>query len=536
MSDTETRSPTSTSPTDPRTVDERDGYTMNSYRDFAATGFGGDTDAKGPSRFLGPLALIGLLVLLGYFGGVTMVIIVLALILSIVLHELGHFLTARWAGMKATEFFIGFGPRIWSTRRGETEYGIKVIPAGAYVRIIGMHNLEEVDPADEDRTYRSKPYHKRLAVILAGPLANILLAFVLLVVVFSAFGMTDETAWKVKEVTPGSAAETAGIAPGDKVIAIGNEPLREFSDLREIINSKAGQNADITVVRAGGATETIRHTPLGWRLNAAGAAAIPGMQTGDAILDPDDDTRVSPGSYQDFARMLSEGSGPVTFRFQRGYYVYSNTVERPIQLPDKGASGFFGVRSNSDELPMVRESPPAAVAHAGSAMAMAVGQSGQALGRLFSPSGLSNYANTVVENAPGATKQEPQIKELHPVAGAPANAPRAGGVSASQQDRPISIIGAVRATNDTAKFSVAAAIAVFAMINLSLGLLNLLPMLPLDGGHAAVATYEAIRSRKGRPYRVNMAKLMPITYAFLAFLLVFGLSAMFLDIRAPITP
>src|SRR4051812_4667832 len=88
VSDTDLR-PASPAPGEPPsnqpTVDERDGYTMNSYRDFAATGFGGDTDAKGPSRFLGPLALVGALFLLGFFGGITMVIIVLALILSIVL-------------------------------------------------------------------------------------------------------------------------------------------------------------------------------------------------------------------------------------------------------------------------------------------------------------------------------------------------------------------------------------------------------------------------------------------------------------------
>ncbi|MBW3645134.1 MAG: site-2 protease family protein, partial [Actinobacteria bacterium] len=76
----------------------------------------------------------------------------------IFMHELGHYLTAKAAGMKVTEFFIGFGPRLWSFRRGETEYGFKAIPAGAYVRIIGMSNLEEIDPAEEDRTYRQKSY------------------------------------------------------------------------------------------------------------------------------------------------------------------------------------------------------------------------------------------------------------------------------------------------------------------------------------------------------------------------------------------
>ena len=91
-----------------------------------------------------------------------------AIIAMIMLHELGHFVMAKRAGMKVTEFFLGFGPRLWSIRRGETEYGVKAIPAGGYVRIIGMSNVEEVDPADEERTYRSKPYRHRLGVAVAG--------------------------------------------------------------------------------------------------------------------------------------------------------------------------------------------------------------------------------------------------------------------------------------------------------------------------------------------------------------------------------
>ena len=90
---------------------------------------------------------------------------------------------AKRNGMKVTEFFIGFGPRIWSFRRGETEYGVKVIPAGAYVKIIGMSNLEEVAPADEPRTYRPQSFGKRMPVVLAGPAMNFVLGFLLLVVV-----------------------------------------------------------------------------------------------------------------------------------------------------------------------------------------------------------------------------------------------------------------------------------------------------------------------------------------------------------------
>ena len=94
--------------------------------------------------------------------------VIVGFVLMIFVHELGHYLAARRAGMKVTEFFLGFGPRIWSFRRGETEYGFKAIPLGAYVRIIGMNNLEEVPPADEPRTYRAKGYWGRFCVAVAG--------------------------------------------------------------------------------------------------------------------------------------------------------------------------------------------------------------------------------------------------------------------------------------------------------------------------------------------------------------------------------
>ena len=109
----------------------------------------------------------------------------MALLVSIVLHELGHYLGARWGGMKVTEYFIGFGPRIWSTRRGETEYGLKAIPLGAYVKVPGMSNLEEIPPEDEARTYRAQSYGRRLRMVFAGPGMNLLVALVLFIGFFA---------------------------------------------------------------------------------------------------------------------------------------------------------------------------------------------------------------------------------------------------------------------------------------------------------------------------------------------------------------
>jgi len=106
-------------------------------------------------------------------------IVLFGIIAMVMLHEAGHFLAAKALGMKATEFFFGFGPRLWSTRRGETEYGIKAIPLGGYVRIVGMNPYEEVDPADVGRTYRDQPFRAKAVVVLAGVTSHFVVAFLL---------------------------------------------------------------------------------------------------------------------------------------------------------------------------------------------------------------------------------------------------------------------------------------------------------------------------------------------------------------------
>src|SRR3954453_3239341 len=179
-----------------------------------------------------PLAIVlALLLAIGIFGSWWAFLIVVALIVCVFLHELGHYLTARRAGMKVTEFFLGFGPRIWSFRRGEVEYGLKAIPAGAYVRILGMNNLEEVPPEDEARTYRQQGYWSRLSVAVAGSAMHFLIAIVLLVAVIASVGLQRDTAWKISEVSPNSPALVAGLQSGDRVTAIDGIPVSPFGEL-----------------------------------------------------------------------------------------------------------------------------------------------------------------------------------------------------------------------------------------------------------------------------------------------------------------
>ena len=103
-------------------------------------------------------------------------IFIVALLASIMLHEAGHFATAKMFGMKATQFFVGFGRTIWSRQKGETEYGVKAIPAGGFVKIVGMTDLEEVDPADEPRSFRKQPASQRIIVLAAGSFMHFVLA------------------------------------------------------------------------------------------------------------------------------------------------------------------------------------------------------------------------------------------------------------------------------------------------------------------------------------------------------------------------
>jgi len=172
------------------------------------------------------------------------------LILMVIIHELGHYLVAKRAGMKVTEFFAGFGPRIWSTRNGETEYGFKALPLGGYVKIIGMNNLEEVDPEDEARTYRAKPYRWRAATAFAGPFMNILAAVLLFFVVF-AFSGYYEFDTQIHTVQDGSAAASVGIGPGDRLVSIDGVPIEQWQDVPDTVRPIAGKTVPVTYLPEG---------------------------------------------------------------------------------------------------------------------------------------------------------------------------------------------------------------------------------------------------------------------------------------------
>jgi membrane-associated protease RseP (regulator of RpoE activity) len=389
--------------------------------------------------------LISLLVLAaGAKLGLSTVIVIVALIAMIFMHELGHYLTARWAGMKVTEFFIGFGPRIWSFTRGETEYGVKAIPAGAYVRIIGMSNLEEVDPADEDRTYRAKPYWRRMSVAVAGSTMHFLMAFALIFTIHVTFGMEDvhTPRWSVDSIVKPSAAVDAGIQIGDRIVSVDGRSLRTFDDVSNYLRGHPGERVTLGVLRDGE------------------------IRTIDATLGTEN----------------------------------PNTGEHV---------GFLGV---GPTFPAERKTPIPALVQSTKDVGTMAKLSVSGLVHIFSPSGVSHYVDTLVK----------------PDANTRAGVPDA--------ERPTSVVGIVRAGSEASHDGWVNVLFLLFGVNVFIGLFNMLPMLPFDGGHVVIATYEKIRSRMlGREYRADVAKLLPLTYAIVLVLAVLFVTSLYLDIVHPVS-
>lgn len=407
--------------------------------------------------------LLGVAVVVALFvamGWVSLLLIIVALLTMVLLHEFGHYITAKRTGMKVTEFFVGFGPRLWSFRRGETEYGVKAIPAGGYCRIIGMTSAEEVHPSDEPRAYRNQTFPRRILVASAGSAMHLIIAFVLAFAALLMIGRPDPSVVTVSSFlnldggskTP---AQSAGLLPDDRIVAISGRPVTSDRDLSRVVHRSTGSPVSVTVERDG-SRRTFEVIPLDGR-----AATIEG-------------------------RPLAPVNGPET--------------------------GFLGVSLGQGNSKL---GPLQAMVESGTVVRQATFGAVTGIAHLFSPTGLSNYAQQVV----------------HPDAKAPS------GSSASQQQassRPESIIGAVRTVDQAAHASLLAAIEVFISINIFIGVINMLPMLPLDGGHVVIALYEWTRTRRGQPrYRADVTKMMPVVYAFLAFLLVLVSTSMYLDIAHP---
>jgi membrane-associated protease RseP (regulator of RpoE activity) len=387
------------------------------------------------------------------------VIFIVALLFSVMLHETGHFVTAKKFGMKATRYFVGFGPTIWSTWRGETEYGIKALPLGGFVKIVGMTSLDDVDPEDEPRSFRRHPAWQRIIVLCAGSFMHFVLAFLLIFGLVLGVGVENDNTTQLGTISScvatssaallhgtctasdqPSPARLAGLQPGDKVIAFDGTPVSNFPQLGNAIR-RAGPGAPVTItVVRDGKTRTL-HTKL---------AAVKGRSGGFLGIVP--------------ARVFQPAS--------------------PVRAVQYAGVAFEEVIVGS---------------------AKAVAALPAALPKLFS----KDRAST------------------------------AGGQVSS-------VLGAARDTGQAVaanvgwQVKVSFVLLLIASLNIFVGVFNMLPLLPLDGGHVAVVIWERIRAwfarLRGRPDPglVDMAKLLPVSFSIFMVLMFFGVLLILADIVNPV--
>lgn len=389
---------------------------------------------RGAVGVLGVVALIGVL---GLFS-IWWLVFVVGVLIAIFLHELGHFATARWTGMKATQFFIGFGPRLWSFRRGETEYGVRAIPAGAFVRIVGMNNMDDVEPDDETRTYRSKSYPRRLLVISAGSIMHMILAVLLLFVVYVADGeVTGIDGIEVREVLADSPAGAAGLRVDDRILSVGGTAVDHPSDLSEIIQAaSAGDALELAVVRDGA------------------TIGVPVVLL--ANTDPESPLFGKP-------------------------YVGVSSVDAYVTVEHSIAGS--AVNAVTDVVPVTWETMKSTVK-------------------------VLNPVNIVTHLA---------------------------GTNDDLASRPTTLVGVTSVTDDVGEQEgLIGILFLLAVLNVFVGVFNMMPLLPLDGGHAAIATYERLRERNGVRYHADVAKMMPFAMAVMTALLFLFAAGLYLDIARPI--
>ena len=478
--------------------------------------------------FIGLGMLILAMLALGVFVSWSWAIIVTSIVFMIFMHEMGHFLTAKWTGMKVVEFFIGFGPRLWSFRRGETTFGVKAIPAGAYVRIIGMNNLDVVAPEDEDRTYRVKSFPRRLLVVCAGSIMHFLMAIALLFVVLVFYGLpTDDVRWSVSAVSESSAAAELGIELGDEIVSIDGVEIAEFAQFGEAVSARGGQSVEVVHKRD---AETLSGTVvLGSRLTDEGAAAIDGLLPRDRILAVDG---IEVFGWDEVVAAVDGRIGePLQFIVDPAggseLLVVDEAVVLELPSAEVATSGFFGVGPQRYREPRgVVNSISEAITGFGSYTKLIV----VGMGDLVAGGGLQDFVSDTLTG----DVDSPAEQLSSSVAAEREVAIRSLDARDPDEQRIISIYGAARLGTQLTDEGLDSVWVFLAGLNISIGLLNLLPFPPLDGGHVAVAIYERIRSIGGRRYQVDYVKLLPLTYGVFVLLLGFGLIAVFRDIIDPI--
>jgi len=381
-----------------------------------------------------------------------------ALLVSVMIHEAGHYLTAKKFGMKVTEFFVGFGKKIWSVTKGETEFGLKAIPAGGYCKIVGMTPREELSPADADRAFIKASVPQRLIVLGAGSFLHFVIGFVLLIVLFASVGITSLTnqVERVSECIPQTAnevcsaksvpspAKNAGIIAGDKIVKVNGLSYQEWSEVVEVIRSSAGKQLDITIDR-NGSLINILVTPASRELDGKEIGVLGVVNQVGTI------------TYGPLTAIAKGGSFTID--------ILQNSVTALISLPSK----------------------------------------------------IPDLVNQTFGN------QERDPEGL------------------------VGVVGVARVSGETAETKVlttrekiATFILIIASLNIFVGMFNLLPLLPLDGGHMAVAIADGVRNSRAKakglakPAPFDVERLTPITMVVFVVMASLSLLLLTADILNPI--
>ncbi|NUR07295.1 MAG: PDZ domain-containing protein [Nocardioidaceae bacterium] len=432
---------------------------------------------------------------LAYTLGVLMFVVGVAV--SIGLHELGHLLPGKLYDVKVTQYFVGFGRTLWSRRKGETEYGVKAVPLGGYVKLVGMlppapnqdpakvrssntgmfsqlmsdarsAEYELVEEGDEDRLFYKLPWYKRIVIMGSGVTINLVLAFVLFAIVFMGHGVPEATT-KVEAVSqcvvavteqnkdtprgctaadPEAPAKIAGIKPGDTIVGFNGRRIEDWSQLEDAIRGNANGEATIVVDRAG--RELTLHT--------------------NTTVSP----RVDPSNPERISKV-----------------------------------GFLGVYPHQE---YVRQGPGYVV----TTMATGTWDTVKALGAM--PVKLYHVGRAAL------------------------------GLEQRDVNGPMSVVGAGRVAGELASANQAtfaerffSVLLLIAGLNLFLAMFNLVPLPPLDGGPIAATLYEAARRgiarlrHKPDPGFVDSAKLLPVTYVMATVILLASLVLIYADIVAPVS-
>lgn len=465
-------------------------------------------------------------------AGLPFLFILLAFAVSILVHEAGHFFVAKKGGMKATEFFVGFGPKIFSFTRGETTYGLKAIPLGAYVKIIGMSTAEQdVAPEDESRAYRSRPFRWRFATVVAGPAANIILAFFILLFVSIFIGKSDPASWSIQAVVPGSPAEASGLAVGEKVTAVNGESVANYDDFVAKIIDKNGETTVLTVADQSGEVRDVSLS-LAWRFSDSLAQHYKAFQAGDT---PVEIAGKPVSTFDNFSKTIADLPEGETANvvFYRGGAVYSADVPKTeIPNSDVVPSGFLGI---SPIFEIVPTQPVEGISESFLITKEIVFQSVGAFKDVFTPESISAYGDSISTALNGESSTLNEQKE-NPYNITLLSAPANTTAQEPEEGRIVSIIGIFRLGAQAAEEGAAIFLMMWALINVFLAVVNLIPLLPFDGGHATIAVWEKLRGMVKRDpgYRIDIRKLMPLSYAVIAFFLILSISAMWLDIVSPI--